>query len=85
MTAGGRYTVAFYEHVPSRYWEEPPEWIERPDLDYTTDDLSSVRGVADITASEEYPRLLSYEIIDDVTERRFSTVREAMEADDDDS
>lgn len=85
MTADQRYTVAFYEYVPSRHPEEPPEWIERPDLDYTTDDLSSIRDVVDVTASEEYPRLLSYEIIDDVTERRFSTVREAMEAGDDDS
>lgn len=81
MTADQRYTVAFYEYVPPRGFEEPPEWIERPDLDYTTDDLSSIRDVVDVTETEEYPRLLSYEIIDDVTERRFSTVREAMDDD----
>ena len=82
MTGYGRYLAAFTEHFPSRSWYDPPDFTERPDLDFASDYPAEVVSVIDATTEEhniyDLATILTAEVIDQETGDRWIDVQEFM-------
>ena len=78
MTGSGRYLVAFYEHLPSRHWEEQDEWMEREELDFLSGSISEVDEIIEITERDEGDRWLSVIITDNVTGKDYNSVEDVL-------
>ena len=80
MTGTGRYLALFFEHFPSRHYEDPPSSVEREDLDFASDYPDEVAAIVNNTVDDydahDRWSTISYEIIDQQTEDRWLHVRE---------